>query len=651
MFYCNQCEKEEAKVYFYKETENKLILLGPNCLVEAFNSNSIGDMKKIDIGQFLNQKIEENDKKLSVQKAECSKIIDDILEDESADKYKRNNNKIAVSDLLQQALEKMHDFEENLSAFSRYAEQQEKPKKLLKDFKDCTEKIENKISNSKSKLLHIINNKSNEANINNNQVLEDIFIEDIINDNEKLLELVKTNSGGNSKAFDNYEELQEVVNDFDRVYQRFKNIISKSAKYDDNIIKYSYDRKANKKPKSSHNQNSNIPAVVDKEKEKEKEIAKESPVHNHHDHDIHMDIEQPSIISQKVVDSIKSQPEARKSPINNHKENFSLFGNGNYKFSNDPLIKAVPLKRIFHLNSDNKLFILTTGSTPNIEEKEIGRELASNGMDFKDIRYINIGDAILICGGNISRGEAIKKAFILNYEEGEIITQEYPSMLYGRKRHNLVLANMNINYKKNEASKYKNFVFCLSGVKSKYCEFTVIDHEGFAWYELPQLANVRSNASTLICNNRLYIYGGFAEKEKNSSGYVNSIESLCLETLIRLYNESRDFTSLSWRHLEFTKSNIIDKSAFASICLNYDSNIVYIVGGFGVGNEFKDEVYKVNVFPDKEWEFEQVGQLPKQSLFLSHDFKQGENDLYFACDFYSKFMSFNPKNREFNILN
>ena len=71
-------------------------------------------------------------------------------------------------------------------------------------------------------------------------------------------------------------------------------------------------------------------------------------------------------------------------------------------------------------------------------------------MDFKDIRYINIGDAILICGGNISRGEAIKKAFILNYEEGEIITQEYASMLYGRKRHNLAFTSLNINYKRNE---------------------------------------------------------------------------------------------------------------------------------------------------------------------------------------------------------
>lgn len=285
----------------------------------------------------------------------------------------------------------------------------------------------------------------------------------------------------------------------------------------------------------------------------------------------------------------------------------------------------------FHFSSTNTNYTLKYINTQTglIRSHQIG-SLIDKERFKPDFRYVNIGNGIFVSGGG-ARGENSHESSIIRKDESKpdfnILVENYPKMIYARKRHNLLYVEATIN------GNSKQIVFALSGLKSVKCEFIYIERDP-KWIELPQLNYVRSNASTLFYNNFVILYGGYdSEGEKT---YLNSIEILSLEALTGRNH--------MWKLINFNKSSIINKSAFSSLIL--PNGQLHIFGGFN-GSNCNSHFVVENLSTNSEWDIkESSSYLPNPTLFLNQDFKQGVNGLYYCCDHGSKFYNFSLDNLE-----
>lgn len=284
----------------------------------------------------------------------------------------------------------------------------------------------------------------------------------------------------------------------------------------------------------------------------------------------------------------------------------------------------------------NSLYILKCFNTMQQRFYE-PKDIKSNFMQISsylcsDFRYVNTGNGIFICGGGIQKGETVKDCFILEVDQSttelNIKIEAYPQMQFSRKRHNIAHIKT-----ENHLGNPIGMIFCLSGLRTNKCEFTVLndDKSDKSWRQLPSLNRVRSNASTLVVNNIVYIYGGFDTDFEGN--YHNSFESFPVQDAFKSARETK------WTLIEFKTQNL-NKSAFSSIIKNDEtSQAVYIVGGFNGTN--CDHYFKAEVFQDKEWKITEEEQpFPRKCLFLNQDFKLGYDCKLYAFDFSGTLFSF-----------
>lgn len=236
--------------------------------------------------------------------------------------------------------------------------------------------------------------------------------------------------------------------------------------------------------------------------------------------------------------------------------------------------------------------------------------------------YTNFGEGIFLCGGKIKE-IMTADCFVISLHPDKsklgFELKKYPPMIKPRGRHCLV------HHISTHQERYVHFIFCLSGYGTTHCEYTIINdfqdsNENNKWHELPSLNLMRSNASTILINRVMYIYGGIDTNE--GSKYHNSFESISLGCL---ENEK-----LKWNLIEFKKSNAVSKSSCSYMELTTDSDpIIYIIGGY-TGYE-DDKYYLAELFTNKEWKFTEM-KFSKKLKFQNQNFKLGVDNNQYAFD-------------------
>lgn len=260
-----------------------------------------------------------------------------------------------------------------------------------------------------------------------------------------------------------------------------------------------------------------------------------------------------------------------------------------------------------------------------INQAEINDQIQSALPE--NFSYINYGTGAFICGGMIKKKKCASRDCYILYSENEdlsrLVLKSYPRLIDPHINHKVVHIYSMLLGKK------INIIMCLSGSNTKKCEYTVINSfesntEESQWKELPSLNLVRINASTMIVNGYVYIYGGYVVNQNSVKNYHNSFESLPLESL-------RDIQSSKWNLVELEMPSLLNKSSFSYIELTSDSNpIVYIIGGNDIN--CSGIYFKTEIFPDKAWKIKDMSKFLNKSFFVNQDFKLGIDNKYYAYE-------------------
>lgn len=297
-----------------------------------------------------------------------------------------------------------------------------------------------------------------------------------------------------------------------------------------------------------------------------------------------------------------------------------------------------------------KLLIFETSTGKQIERNAFNLIIDNKKELLNDCRYINTGEGIFISGGLDKNKNESKSCYILLLQAFEnsndsnvVLVHDYPSLLEGRRRHNLCFLKSDLF---DNDKIQKSIIICLGGFRTKSCEFSILDNAS-CWKKLPDLNFTRSNATTLVMNSSIYIFGGFLVTEDKKEEYLNSVEFMTLKD-IAYYNSS--FSNLkSWKTINLSSNMILAKSAFAVLRHPDFQNKVIICGGFAGSSS--DDTYLAEVFNDKEWDIKPLkSKLPEKSLFLNSSFVLGENGLFYCYNFSGKLLTCMKENNEYNFL-
>lgn len=193
---------------------------------------------------------------------------------------------------------------------------------------------------------------------------------------------------------------------------------------------------------------------------------------------------------------------------------------------------------------------------------------------YENSKYINIGNGLLVTGGNVHRA-ASDHVFRLNLtkeENGEKLQiTRYSNMSTKRERHNILFIER------------LNIVIVCAGFYTNKCEYTNLNDQ--RWIKLPDMSGNRGNG-TLFSVNQKYVYclGGFRVNE--SAGiYLNNLEFLDIEEQIFRGN-------LEWNTIDL-KPYSEDMKISAMGVIEQKRNCLILLGGYD-GSKYLKESWEIN---------------------------------------------------------
>ena len=471
-------------------------------------------------------------------------------------------------------------------------------------------------------------NIPNNSNLSIDDLKKSTFLSEFyaVNDEvEKLLE-----KSANRKEIENTQSL--VTNKLDGALKLaqnsngiMKNIHSILSKYNDS--------------KSNEEEKSNFDQIISKSRSRSRSPPKQKKSKD-------KETDEDTNDSKFEMTSFDKNNISNKSPKRNSIHKVPLIkveGNSNDSSNilNSPLSNNKAFKYIVNLNhaQKNEFSVISMQIYNTFENKyfmieNLDKKLKTiTKKDVYDVRCVSTGEGIFITGGYYSKHEMSRECFVGHIiqkgQNVDVFIQKYEPMKFTRKRHNLVLVDILL-----EDSKYYQVVFCLSGLKTKECEYTILNRNDKSWYLLPSLRETRANASTVVCNNKLYIFGGHdseKEKLKQECPYSNSIEFIDLKEFSAKVGSNSNRFDNSWGFLALKEPSFIQKSAMSTLSFGSDSKFL-LFGGFTDTNTTNNNIYEVETGDGSsdQWTFSFKKSFESPMYFLNQNFKQGVKNIFYA---------------------
>ena len=257
------------------------------------------------------------------------------------------------------------------------------------------------------------------------------------------------------------------------------------------------------------------------------------------------------------------------------------------------------------------------------EEKCIQRPITFNKVNKNkpmDSRYIEQGRNLYLSGGTEDYTTSLKRAFILNKENGEL--REISPMKVPRYAHALV-------------SIYPHYIYaiggwdCEIGTELSSCE--VLDVRSESWSAAPQLRKPKSDIGGCSFDNTyIYIFGGAHERNA-----VADIEFL----------DSSHHTS--WTPISLTQQHNVFGVIRSVACAQIDFHNIIIYGGDTSSGSYQEKSFILNLNTMK---ITQHSKLKKRDGFNNNNPVIYENKLYNFGYYYQDIHIFDMKSLEFDII-
>lgn len=688
-FTCFYCRSEEPLAFHIEDFQVKLI--GIACILIKS-----GSYKKEEFSSLINLKkvVKDNAEPLLRDWETFSEYLDPKIRkvDKDADmleKKKSNNEVEQLCSFIEEFNDQLIEFRNN--EVNKILEIQEsslsKAKAIsqkIRHYKEFYDKIKGAIESDNiseaSSVLSLLLNPESDLSENN-------FKKEIISITKMLNEYVESSEKNKSSlniqssliSRELSKEINDCMNNLTSVFKKIKSAIRKGNELKVNDPSSSNNNLCNNKnniPNNNIDSNNFNPKFNHITHNGNYNNNNEEIHNNNHvgnaTYSADMEIEQDNNISNNAnVDIINSSTYTFGLDSKNSKHT-EADNNNYYLLSEKQENKYVssiinePHRYLIHATISNtsplcSIIVLQTNNKA-IVEKVISNDLAKNKKElFFDSRFVNTGEGLLISGG-LDKSKANSKQCVLiaiehfdeNKKTVDLVFHDLPLMLDGRRRHNMIHFKSTLFDSEKRA---KSIVLCLSGLRSVSCEMINLDNLD-SWKRLPDMHYSRSNATTLIMNDFVYVFGGFnamisGQKSDKKEEYVKSVEFISLKEIASYSNGyNKNYSSDKWELLNVS-SNYLSYcaySVFYTNSKNFDNSFL-ICGGFDSKNH--DETYKVTVSNLEDWKVELYHEKTSLSvLFLNSNFVQGENGFYYAFSFSGKLFEIQDKdNVKFNVLN
>lgn len=672
-YICSDCSAKEPMAFYRDKSKIKLICF-PCMLTKSNKFNNSEYMPLDKLKSFIDEKfsslIFDWDTFVKFSKANVDKLNEDISN------YSQINSSATINDLeefFETMLEKIRDFKNNEMKKIKEEEDQVIRFSLdtqakINELKILAEKCKDTLTSDSSEVIYINaaeilnsldeNSKGNEDLSSNSNIEAEFNVNNKVNINNFKTELINA-----KKALDMYKDknsniIKSYINNNKFINKGTNADILKSKKemilaYD-KLLASILKKNDNEMPIDNKNTNSNNNLnysfnITDNYQNKIKNIhiaSNKSSVKNYSV----MDVDD----NKNNFDNAEIQSEQNHygtNGTNGTGSEFKLLSN-NLSFQVDYFknsnILTEPFKYLcsYSLSSKyNSIFNLNVveTSTGRVFEKNIFNKLKEFEKEvYPDSRYVNTGEGILICGGQDknNKGECSKSCIFIQIsfsdskDDFEVLIHDISPLIEGRRRHAMMHFKSNIFSKD---KKFKGVVLCLGGFKSVSCELLLLDD--YSRTKLPDLNLSRSNASSFIMNDKVYIFGGFTVGSDKREIYLESAEVLSLYDLSS-FNPAYDMDkNKKWGIINLPGNKIIAKCAYSVLKLDHSDKIL-ICGGFQ--GSFYDYVYEVSINDNGSWETKlREEKLPENCLFLNCNFTLGEDKKQYSYTFGGKLIKCN----------
>lgn len=662
---CSVC-KLNLPIYFKFDVGNmKVNLICFDCLIDSkLDKNELNEFKKNNIMRLKDECLKEfsffNSFKTLMDAH--SEVLDSI--DKEIKKSEKTNKIDSFKNELETFTDEVTNFIQS-DLYSIYKHQKDRFSKGLK------------ISNNIAKLSSL-NNEFNEALNDNESLLQFIdkcsdstseiniknYISEVKSTNNQILEFQQMQF--KSKGKEEEKLPSNLSNELDMCMANLKNVFEKIRTY----YKKMEVNETKIHSKIMSNQQNNYISLLDipnnisgmKNKNNDISLSVNQSLNNASSHNGFLDDKSKFPVDKLNNNSISNLNHVNHvNNVNNHDNNhlnknsllnldnnFELLGGNNYINSNKSInnsnaVSCSPnkVKYLVYLENNSKIFKIKYYNVLNksFKEKELTQELKNfkeqTLQNYPDLRYVNIVNGIFCTGGYIKKVDSgtinSKQSFIVSIlDDNNCEIQPYKEMIEGRRRHNLLF----LNYKD------RNYVFCMSGLKTKTCEFTELDSMS-DWQKFSDMNNVRSNGTSFFLNGKMWIFGGFSQDEAKTENYYDDIESINVSEILS------NPMGCKWVRFCIKPNNLLNKCAFS--VLHLENKSMLVCGGFN--GEFYTDVYSVmcnedeNLFKVSDCSVK----LPEKSFFLNSNFCIGEDNLSYAFSYTGTLMRYDSG--KFSVIN
>lgn len=664
---CSVC-KLNLPIYFKFDVPNmKVNLICFDCLIDSkLDKNELNEFKKNNIMRLKDECLKEFSffSSFKTLMDAHSEVIENINKEiNKSDK----NNKI---DSFKNDLENFKDEVANFihsDLYSIYKVQKDRVNKGLKISSNIAKLSDlnnefNEALNDNESLLKFINRCSEQSNSSDINIKN--YISEVKSTNNQILEFQQMQL--KSKGKEEEKLPLNLSNELDLCMTNLKNVFEKIKAYYKKLEANEFKNPGNVGIKANPIQVQDIPNNILAMNHRSQDFSlsqnhssNHSMNNNNNDEKLKIPIEATSIInsnsngfnhhqnndncynllgSNNVFPNLYSQNQNHN---HNNEQNQSInkLSNNNNMNSASNTMK---IRYVVYLENNAKIFKIKYYNVHSkaFKEKELTSELRNFKeqvlSNYSDLRYINIVNGIFCTGGYIKKVDTgsinSKQSFIVSIlDDSNCEIQPYKEMIEGRRRHNLQF----INYKD------KNYIFCMSGLKTKTCEFTELDSMS-DWQRFSDLNNVRSNGTSFYLNGKIWIFGGFSQDEGRNENYYDDIESVSVNDILTNPMGCR------WIKFSIKPNNYLNKCAFS--VLHLENNSMLVCGGFN--GEFFPDIYVVN-WNDEDNAFkvcEYNAKLPEKSFFLNSNFIHGEDKCSYAFSYTGVLFKY-ESNGKFSLIN
>lgn len=652
-FTCSYCKEEEPMAFLKIINITDIKLIGINCLFEKSQSSQLNKEDCIPLNKLKITVENLTEKTLNSFEVMKSLNIDTIseLNDVLKTSVTRNENEIEKLKLF---LENLINEIDELTHTEHYKKIKEESNSLLKakkilnklnEFDKLREEITNiKYINDPAEVYLVSRNL-----FSKNQELNLINFE---NEVKNCFKELNSFAGGRNKSITSEkpkenivpnnlkDELNENINNLRKTVNKIKAFVLKKDVDINSGIQQGYELKHNNIIDHYEQKNCNGTKYDnDSFIESSSEFTFKSNRDNNNITDIYS----------------KTQINNNFKPPNIEKEKNSEMSNQSIqlRLGNNKWIYNESYKYLIHVDISNckslPPIIIFDTSTAKFYEKDIVDDLKKiNKSILSDSRYINTGNGIILCGGNEKPNYSKVCLSIMvesvSEDKLDVLVSPYNDLIEGRKRHNLVKIKSKLF--DNEKKEIMTAFLAISGFKITSCEYTVID-KFKPWCYFPSLNCSRSNGSTLIMNECVYVFGGHMVVSSPCSNeeYLNSFEKIKIEDIAN--SSSMTPQETKWDLFYFKhRENYLDKCAFSviyNISSKDEDNCVIIVGGFK--NQNSKECYKVKIHNEgrnEDWEVIQptFETFSENLFFLNNNFVLGENGNSYAFSYSNRLVEY-----------